>query len=120
MLQLELPHINIVTKCDLADREQVERILDSEGAGMINSLDTTVTGRLKGLTQAMSTVVDDYMLVSFVLLDISDEESIEEVLIRTDHAIQYGEDIEPKEPRDEDFDPSDNNHTDGDFQGGDF
>lgn len=101
MLQLELPHINIITKCDLADKEEVARILDTEGAGMINSLDTAVTGRLKGLTQAMSAVVDDYMLVSFVLLDITDEDSIEEVLLRTDHAIQYGEDLEPKEPREE-------------------
>lgn len=108
MLQLELPHVNVITKCDLADREHIERILDCEGAAMINSRDTTLTGKLKGLTQAMSTVVDDYMLVSFVLLDVTDEDSIEEVLLRTDSAIQYGEDLEPKEPREEiDYDEID-------------
>lgn len=31
MLQLELPHINVITKCDIADKEQIERVLDSEG-----------------------------------------------------------------------------------------
>jgi len=103
MLQLELPHINVITKCDMADREQIERILEYEGAAQIGALDTNVTGKLRGLTQAMSAVVDDYMLVSFCLLDITDEDSIEEVLYRTDHAIQYGEDLEPKEPRDEDL-----------------
>lgn len=102
MLQLELPHINVVTKCDIADKEQLEKILDCEGAGMINALDTSATGRLRGLTEAMSTVIDDYMLVSFVMLDVSDEDSIESVLMRTDHAIQYGEDLEPKEPKHED------------------
>lgn len=97
---------------NLADREQIERILDSEGAGMINSLDPSVTGRLKGLAQAMSNVVDDYMIVSFAMLDVSDEDSIEEVLMRTDHAVQYGEDLEPKEPRDEDFGEPNINESD--------
>jgi len=117
MLQLELPHINVITKCDLADKEQIERILDCEGAAMIGSMDTTLSGKFKGLTQALSSVVDDFMLVSFVMLDATDEESIEEVLIRTDSAIQYGEDLEPKEPRGEDDDREDfgEGAVEGDF-----
>ena len=90
MLQLELPHVNVVTKCDIADKEQIEQVLDSEGAWMINAMDKQSSGKLKKLTEAMSNVVDDYMLVSFALLDVTDEESIEDVLMRTDHAIQYG------------------------------
>lgn len=54
-------------------------------------------GKLRKLTEAMSQVVDDFMIVSFVMLDSTDEDSIEEVLIRTDHAVQYGEDQEVKE-----------------------
>jgi len=99
MLQLETPHVNVVTKCDIADKDQIERVLDSEGAWMVHTLDQQTSGKLRKLTEAMCTVVDDYMLVSFVMLDVSDEESIEEVLLKTDHAVQYGEDIEPKEPR---------------------
>ena len=71
-------------------KEQIERVLDAEGASMIRSLDTQTQGKLKKLTQAMCSVLDDYMLVSFVMLDVSDEDSIEEVLMKTDHAIQYG------------------------------
>jgi hypothetical protein len=56
-----------------------------------------VSGKLRKLTDAMSQVVDDFMIVSFVMLDSTDEDSIEEVLIRTDHSVQYGEDQEVKE-----------------------
>ncbi len=43
--------------------------------------------------------VDDYSLVKFLPLDISDEDSINDVLLQIDLAIQYGEDLEPKEPQ---------------------
>ncbi|CAM9641192.1 unnamed protein product, partial [Choristocarpus tenellus] len=36
MVQLELPHLNVLTKCDLADRAEVERFLDTENAAMIS------------------------------------------------------------------------------------
>lgn len=90
MLQLELPHVNIITKCDIADKEQINMVLESEGAWIVNAMDRQTSGKLRRLTQALSTVIDDYMIVSFALLDSTDEESIEEVLLRTDMAIQYG------------------------------
>lgn len=42
-------------------------------------------------------------MVSFIPLDITKEDSIEYVLSHVDNAIQYGEDVEPREPRDEEF-----------------
>lgn len=90
MLQMELPHVNVITKCDIADKEQINTILESEGSWMIHNMDTYSSGKLRQLTQAISSVVDDHMMVSFVLLDVTDEESIEDVLVRTDMAIQYG------------------------------
>ena len=93
MLQLELPHINVITKCDIADKERVASILDCEGSSAITRLfdATTNNVKMKNLTRAMGSVIDDYMLVSFVMLDVSDEETIEEVMLRTDHCVQYGE-----------------------------
>ena len=38
-------------------------------------------------------------MVSFLPLNIHDEESIETVLFSIDHATQFGEDQEPKEPK---------------------
>ena len=98
MLQLELPHINVVTKCDLADKEQVQRMLDSDSIWATNKSNKMPSGKMKKLTDALCSVIDDYMMVSFVMLDISDEESMDMVLSHTDHAVQYGEDLEPKIP----------------------
>jgi GPN-loop GTPase len=38
-------------------------------------------------------------MVSFIPLNIEDEDSIEYVLSHADNAVQYGEDLEPKEPK---------------------
>ena len=43
--------------------------------------------------------IDDYSLVKFMPLDITDEQSINDVLVFVDNSIQYGEDLEPKIPR---------------------
>ena len=40
--------------------------------------------------------IEDYSMVSFIPLNIRDEDSIAYVLSNIDNAIQYGEDIEPK------------------------
>ena len=43
--------------------------------------------------------VDDYSLVRFIPLDPTDDDCMSEVLLQIDMTIQYGEDLEPKEPR---------------------
>jgi argonaute-like protein implicated in RNA metabolism and viral defense len=110
MLQLELPHINVITKCDIADKEQIEQILDNEGALMISHNDTLASGKWKKLTETLSQVIDDFMIVSYIMLDMNDEDTITEVLYRCDEAIQYGEDIEPEEPKEGDNFENDNEY----------
>ena len=44
---------------------------------------------------------EDYSMVGFLPLNIYDPESIQFVLSHIDNAIQYGEDLEPKDPGDE-------------------
>ncbi len=41
--------------------------------------------------------IEDYSLVSFVPLNITDDDSVELVLAHIDNAMQFGEDAEPKE-----------------------
>eukprot|EP00752_Nemacystus_decipiens_P002239 g2123.t1 len=183
MVQLELPHLNVLTKCDLADRSEVERFLDTENAELISMHypqaqrevhfgtapfnrgendeernDEEVVGgeggekpesagagaagaqgeggrvpegrhaelqprgrldvmggqgglrgtsgrgplpRLARLTEAISGVLDDYTMVNFLPLDIRDEEDIALVLNHADYIVQYGEDLEPKQPKDD-------------------
>ncbi len=93
MLQLELPHINVITKCDMADKEQIDMILDSEGSWAVNQLDKNSPTKMRQFSRAIGAVVDDYMIVAFATLDGSSEESIEEVLYKIDHAIQYGTEV---------------------------
>lgn len=114
MMQLGLPHINVITKCDLADKDELSQILDSENSMVFSAGRAHISRRFQGLTKAMGSVIDDYMMVSFVMLDITDEDSIEEVLAHTDHAVQYGEDAEPREPVDYDLEENDDYGVDND------
>eukprot|EP01084_Bolivina_argentea_P023829 44509_1 len=117
MVQLEVPHINVLSKCDLADSQEVSRFLDSDTASLLALLDASdvvsgapdvsgikeinITPRLKKLTEALSSVIDEYSLVGFIPLDISDEESIGLVMMHADMLVQFGENQEPREPREE-------------------
>ncbi|CAH0493923.1 unnamed protein product [Peronospora farinosa] len=86
MVQLELPHINVLTKCDLVDDKELSKYLDpSEGSAICN-------------------VINDFSMVAFVPMNINREESIEAVLMHVDHDINYGDDLEPQEPKDRDTD----------------
>ena len=99
MMQLELPQVNVVTKCDVVDKAAVQAVLELESTyNYLN--DKNVPHNMQRLTSAISSVVDDYMMVGFVMLDPTEEESMDLVMFHTDHAIQYGEDLEPKEFQD--------------------
>ena len=95
-----------ILKFSLFLQEKVDVVLDTEGAQMLSLLNESAPEKLKNLTRTIASVVDDYMLVSFVTLDVSDEDSINTVLLHIDHALQYGEDLDLKQPDDE-FPPDD-------------
>lgn len=122
MIALELPNVNIVSKCDLVDKEEVERILDIESAQMLlqaeeysasrrhdfndtskstapaeDAMNRKIQERKRQrnrLTEAICSLLDDFHMVSFVPLDITDEDSLNAVLAYADNAVNYGEDLE--------------------------
>jgi len=105
MVQLELPHINVLTKCDMLPNKKIlNEFLDPDVETLIDSLNNETTGPFKRLNQSMGRLIQDYSMVSFQPLDITDEESITVTLAHIDNAIQYGEDLEVKEPKDGDDD----------------
>ncbi|RKO96200.1 GPNloop GTPase putative [Caulochytrium protostelioides] len=112
MVQLEIAHINVMTKMDLLGEKgktlETERFLDVDTDMMLEraAQDTSMT-RFQDLNIAMTRLISEFNLVSFVPLDITDEDSIELVLSHIDHALQYGEDVEPKELPDHDGDDDD-------------
>jgi len=105
MVSLEIPHVSVLSKVDLLNtraRKNLERFLEPDMHALLaEELDGTGFGeRFKKLNHAIANVVDDFSLVKFLPLDPTDEESIGDLLTQIDIAIQYGEDLEPKEPRD--------------------
>lgn len=55
----------------------------------------------KRLNRAVAQVIDDFSMVSFLQLDVQDEESVGRILSYIDDAIQFHEAQEPREPQDE-------------------
>ena len=55
--------------------------------------------RYRRLNEAFGRVLDEFSLVSFVELDITDEDSIENVVMTINNSVHYGDDLEGKSPR---------------------
>jgi GPN-loop GTPase len=126
MIALELPHVNVLSKCDLLSEEAVEQILSLSSASELwdreqdrNSIlpasdqDEATDEhrqlekqrrRRQRLTDSICQLLDDYTMVSFLPLNIRDEDSIDHVLSCVDATIQYGEDAEVRGMDEPDYD----------------
>lgn len=128
MIMLELPHINILSKMDLVQdmvgKKELKRfvdpdqaLLDDEDTGPRNAAhtvdlrdpaqtETVMSGdSFKKLNRAVAKLIDDFSMVSFLRLDVQDEDSVGDILSYIDDAIQYHEAQEPREPREREEEP---------------
>ena len=104
MIQLEIPHVNIMSKMDLLDKQSqciVENYLNPDAGLLLHDLNSKLPKKFKKLNKAIASLIDDYSLVSFVPMNIKEEDSVNDILVYIDNAIQYGEDLEPRVPQDE-------------------
>ena len=108
MLNLGIPHINVVSKMDLiADqtRENGDEAEDiAEESHPLHSffypdlmaiqekLHYTHSNQRK-LTEALTRLLEDLDIVSFVPLNIKKEQSVIDLLSHIDHAVQFGEQV---------------------------
>ncbi|EAW97914.1 GPN-loop GTPase 3 isoform X2 [Homo sapiens] len=103
MISLEIPQVNIMTKMDLLSKKakkEIEKFLDPDMYSLLeDSTSDLRSKKFKKLTKAICGLIDDYSMVRFLPYDQSDEESMNIVLQHIDFAIQYGEDLEFKEPK---------------------
>ena len=122
MIMLELPHINILSKTDLVrdmiGKRELKRyvdpdqsLLDDEDTGRGSAAHTVDVrnpaeadvvmsgGSFKQLNRAVARLIDDFNMVSYLKLDVQDEDSVGDILSYIDDAIQYHEAQEPKEPK---------------------
>ncbi|XP_006894779.1 PREDICTED: GPN-loop GTPase 3 [Elephantulus edwardii] len=105
MVSLEIPQVNIITKMDLLNKKakkEIEKFLDPDVYSLLkDSTGDLRSKKLKKLTKAICGLIDDYSMVRFLPFDQSDEESMNIVLQHIDFAIQYGEDLEFREPEEQ-------------------
>ena len=96
----------------LIDDEDTERdpLLPSAGGGTseyaaldvrnAHEVDNVMSGgSFNALNRAVARLIDDFSMVSFLQLDVNDEESVGDVLSYIDDAIQYHEAQEPRDPK---------------------
>ncbi|KAL4893975.1 GPN-loop GTPase [Aspergillus ambiguus] len=126
MLMLEMPHVNILTKMDqvrdMVSRRELKRFTnvdvqalqdDDDTAGRDDPASTDALlsgGSFKQLNRAVAQLIDDFSMVSFLQLNVQDEDSVAAVLSYIDDAIQFHEAQEPREPddaRDVDYEDAD-------------
>ena len=63
MVHLELPHINLLTKCDLVDKSALERYLAPSGEALAAELGRSMGPRYKSLNKSIARLLDDYDMV---------------------------------------------------------
>ena len=126
MVLLELPHINVLSKMDRVkgqvprkllkrfvdpdpslldddpgDPSEMGMVADDEGREPAEKEVVMKGGSFKKLNRAVARLIEDFSMVSFLQLDVQDEDSVGAILSYIDDAIQFHEAQEPKEPNDE-------------------
>jgi len=99
MMCLELPQVNLVTKCDLIEEEELEsmaEILDADADELTSRLGEQTHPAQKAMNAALASVVDAHSLVRFITLNPDSEESLDAVWMTVNNCIQFGEDAEPR------------------------
>lgn len=115
MVNLEVPHINVLSKMDLLSkgaRSQLDRYLEPDARELLGDVtnDSAWGRKYRKLSEAIGSLIEDFSLVRFIPLNINDEESISDLLMIIDNAIQYGEDMDV---RTRDFDPPEEEEENG-------
>jgi len=115
MANMELPHVNVLSKVDLLSasaRRQLEAFLHPDARELLADARTSAGGRYASLTAALGRVLEDYSLVRFHPLDPRDEDNVADLLQAIDNTIQYGEDLEVRTESQEDLRQEQNENGD--------
>lgn len=116
MLQLGIPHINIMSKMDLLakrtgdedeeeddneisdDMHRLHRYLYPDPSLLEELLSATTPVKFYRLNKALVQLIDEYDMVNFFPVNIKKESSLEKIMLQIEFATQYSENLEPKEP----------------------
>uniref|UniRef100_A0A0A9WS43 GPN-loop GTPase 3 n=1 Tax=Lygus hesperus TaxID=30085 RepID=A0A0A9WS43_LYGHE len=101
MVNLELPHVNVLSKMDLLSksaRKQLENYLDPDPHYLMGEIEagSRWNQKYRKLTESIGRLIDDYSLVRFFPLNLKDPENLGDLLLTIANIIQYGEDADVK------------------------
>ncbi|XP_012529948.1 GPN-loop GTPase 3 [Monomorium pharaonis] len=100
MINLEIPHISILSKIDLLSksaRKRLDNYIDPDPHSLLADTEGDPWNeKYRSLTESLGKIIADYSLVHFLPLNIKDEESIADIKLTIDNTIQYGEDEDVK------------------------
>ena len=101
MVNLEIPHVNVLSKIDLLNpgaKRKLDSYLHPDTKELLRSVKNKSPFEIKysRMTEALGRVLDDYSLVKFFPLDVSKEENVSDLLMVIDNTIQYGENLDVK------------------------
>lgn len=118
MLQLGIPHLNVISKMDLlsstifGDEEndydpeeethRLHRYFFPDPTLLEEKLSSATRPKFFELNKALVQLIDEYDMVNFIPLNIRKEASLENILHHIEMATQYSESLEPREPHFED------------------
>lgn len=123
MVQLEVPHINVMSKMDLTTKQQRDNLDDfiyPEMEMLTAELgqDSKNSDKFVSLNAAMANMLDQFSMVSFVPLDLKEEESLADLLLMVDNALQYDDEVDKNlnypDEKDEDEDEGSQDEPDND------
>lgn len=93
-IALEVPGITVLSKCDLIqERAIIDRYVDY--FDQIDTEELPGNNNLDALSKAIKQIIDSNSLVTLRELNINNEDTIRDILLEVDNAIQYGENLEP-------------------------
>jgi GPN-loop GTPase len=95
MIQLELPHVNVLSKIDLLDEDSMGQRLEFFTEVMDLSVltkhgeESPFFARYAKLSEALASVVEDFGLVHFLPMNVMDDETVWTVAKTCDKALGY-------------------------------
>lgn len=113
MVNLEIPHVNVLSKMDLLSksaRNRLDSYLDPDPRALLEdtATDSMWNAKYRKLSEALGQLIEDFSLVRFFPLNIKDKENVADLFLTINNIIQYGEDADVKTKDFENPDTEDN------------